>query len=152
MGISRAFHIRLHSHSEREWFQEVVDIKLDRHPNRASAIEAERVAIETECPRYNVQHNRAFYLVLSDTQEQVIRPTPRHLAWLNQQLARDDLTELDKLRLQLTPQERSELFEWEDQPYRPFSEPHRYGGGPQPKLKPWPGWSAVRRRIEAERR
>lgn len=48
---------RKHAH-EKPWWHDVATITVETHPNRAAVLQAERAAIITEQPRYNVVHNR----------------------------------------------------------------------------------------------
>lgn len=43
---------------EKPWWTEVANITLQQHGSREAVLAAERAAIETETPRYNVVHNR----------------------------------------------------------------------------------------------
>lgn len=45
-----------HSH-DKTWSTEVANIVIEPHPDRAAVLEAERLAIVTEKPRYNVVYN-----------------------------------------------------------------------------------------------
>lgn len=56
VGISGAVSSRLGSHkSASAWFKFVVRIEIERFPDRAAAEEAERAAIATEEPQYNIR-------------------------------------------------------------------------------------------------
>ncbi len=41
---------------EREWWSEVETIKMERHPNRDTVLQQEKLAIQQERPKYNVIH------------------------------------------------------------------------------------------------
>lgn len=41
---------------DREWWHEVETIRMERHPDREAVLIAEKLAIQTERPRYNVIH------------------------------------------------------------------------------------------------
>ncbi len=43
---------------EKPWWTDVTDIKLEQHPTRQAALEAERAAIIAEKPAHNIVHNR----------------------------------------------------------------------------------------------
>lgn len=49
---------RWRAHQRREWWHEVASITVEKHPDRAAVLAAERAAITSESPRYNVTHNR----------------------------------------------------------------------------------------------
>lgn len=58
VGISLSAVARAGQHrSTQPWWPQVARMEVERHPNRAAAIEAERVAIVAERPRFNVVHN-----------------------------------------------------------------------------------------------
>lgn len=57
IGLSGGFGKRLTSHrGTKDWWPEVVRIELERYPDMASVLAAERTAIMNEQPLYNVQH------------------------------------------------------------------------------------------------
>jgi hypothetical protein len=45
--------MRAHQYNQ-PWWHEVAEVRIEPHPNRASAVAAERAAIRTEKPRYNI--------------------------------------------------------------------------------------------------
>jgi hypothetical protein len=47
-------------HGSKEWFAEAEWIDFERHPDNDAVLAAERIAIETEHPVFNIQHNRGF--------------------------------------------------------------------------------------------
>ncbi len=58
LGITVDFAARIKQHStDKPWWGDVVRMSLERHPDRATALAAEQVAIRTERPRHNTQHN-----------------------------------------------------------------------------------------------
>lgn len=58
VGISNDPGTRLGQHRlDKPWWDDVVTAKIQRYPDRASALAAERIAIRDEHPRYNIVHN-----------------------------------------------------------------------------------------------
>lgn len=47
-----------HAH-DKPWWSDVTDVKLEHHPTRQAALEAERDAILTSSPLHNIVHNTA---------------------------------------------------------------------------------------------
>lgn len=59
VGISLSWPARTKAHSRSShWFDQVARVEVERYPNRAAALEAEREAIKREGPKHNVVHNR----------------------------------------------------------------------------------------------
>lgn len=59
IGISRRPATRWAEHStDKPWWSEVQRIAIQAFPDRKSALRAERAAIKSEKPRYNLIHNR----------------------------------------------------------------------------------------------
>jgi predicted GIY-YIG superfamily endonuclease len=59
IGITRDPSSRWGQHrGDKPWWFEVQRIEIESLPDRASALKAERLAIQSEKPRYNVVHNR----------------------------------------------------------------------------------------------
>jgi predicted GIY-YIG superfamily endonuclease len=59
IGITNRVPRRLDQHGDdKPWYLEVADVKVEHHPNRHAALAAEKTAIKTERPKYNVVHNR----------------------------------------------------------------------------------------------
>lgn len=57
IGITTNLEDRMADHRGfKGWWREVSTIKLEHFPTRSSAEDAERLAIETEVPRWNVRH------------------------------------------------------------------------------------------------
>ncbi|MFL4491491.1 GIY-YIG nuclease family protein [Streptomyces sp. VTCC 41912] len=57
IGISQNPDVRFGQHSQtKPWWPEVVDRKVEWHESRAEAAEAERAAIESEQPHWNLNH------------------------------------------------------------------------------------------------
>lgn len=55
VGISTAALFRLHQHKKRsDWFPRIAKITLEHYPDRPAALAAEKVAIQTENPLYNI--------------------------------------------------------------------------------------------------
>jgi hypothetical protein len=55
VGISLSAVIRLAAHKETsEWFNKIVQVKIERFPTRKMALVAEQAAILTENPEYNI--------------------------------------------------------------------------------------------------
>lgn len=55
VGISLTAADRLSQHrSQQSWWHKVASVTLEQHPDRAAVQEAERLAIQTEHPRYNI--------------------------------------------------------------------------------------------------
>lgn len=58
VGITNNPSNRWKAHSkEKPWWLDVTTVTLERHPDRESVLEAERTAIITEKPLFNVVHN-----------------------------------------------------------------------------------------------
>mgnify|MGYP003647139781 CR=1 FL=1 len=59
VGISLSWPARTkqHAHGSR-WFDLVAKVEIERFPTRAAALEAERQAIKSEKPKFNIVHNR----------------------------------------------------------------------------------------------
>jgi len=58
VGISLSAVKRAAEHrGDKDWWPEVSRMEVKRHPTRAAALDAERAAIATEGPAYNVTHN-----------------------------------------------------------------------------------------------
>lgn len=59
IGITNRIPRRLDEHGEEKpWYLEVADVKVEHHPDRHAALSAEKAAIKTERPKYNIVHNR----------------------------------------------------------------------------------------------
>lgn len=59
VGVSLSWPARTKAHAQgSRWFEQVAKVEIERFPTRALALEAERKAIQTESPRFNVVHNR----------------------------------------------------------------------------------------------
>lgn len=62
IGITNRIPRRLDEHGDdKPWYLEVARVEVEHHPDRHAALRAEKDAIKTERPRYNIQHNRAAY-------------------------------------------------------------------------------------------
>lgn len=60
IGITRDPSSRWAQHSsDKQWWHEVQRIAIQAFPDRASARKAERAAIKSEKPHYNITHNQA---------------------------------------------------------------------------------------------
>ncbi len=59
VGISCNPFERTKSHTESLWFSDIANITLEHFPNRSVALKAEKAAIKTEFPKYNIHHNIA---------------------------------------------------------------------------------------------
>ena len=58
VGITMDFHARMKNHRhQKEWWVDAAWIEIEHHSNRRDALDAERMAIKTEKPLYNVAHN-----------------------------------------------------------------------------------------------
>jgi predicted GIY-YIG superfamily endonuclease len=57
VGISNNWPRRIKEHMKKDWFVDVVRIDLEDWCCEPHALEAERRAIQTERPAYNVVHN-----------------------------------------------------------------------------------------------
>lgn len=58
VGISLDLPARLRKHKrDKPWWLEIANITIEPHESRADALAAEAIAIETERPLYNDQHN-----------------------------------------------------------------------------------------------
>lgn len=59
IGISGRMHERVKQHRDSSsWFVVAASVKIEHHPNRQAALEAEQAAIKAEHPKYNVVHNQ----------------------------------------------------------------------------------------------
>lgn len=58
VGISISVLNRIAGHKKSSWFREIDRITLERYPSKPEALEAEKEAIKSENPKYNVVHNR----------------------------------------------------------------------------------------------
>lgn len=57
IGISLSAIQRLAQHEATSpWFEQISDVKIESYPDRESALDAERRAIENETPLYNIRH------------------------------------------------------------------------------------------------
>lgn len=57
VGVSKSALIRLGQHQEHaHWFGNISQVTIEKHPSREAALEAERLAIQSENPLCNVQH------------------------------------------------------------------------------------------------
>lgn len=62
IGITNRVPRRLDEHGdEKPWYHQVADVKVEHHRDRHAALAAEKTAIKTERPKYNVVHNRGAY-------------------------------------------------------------------------------------------
>jgi hypothetical protein len=58
VGISSSTIARLSQHQRTaHWFDQVTNVSVQKFPTRKDALEAEKLAIQTECPLYNKVHN-----------------------------------------------------------------------------------------------
>lgn len=58
-GISLSWPTRTKSHVRGSpWFDQVAEVKIEKFATRQQALQAEKEAIKTEKPRFNVIHNR----------------------------------------------------------------------------------------------
>lgn len=58
IGISKHIPVRLGQHSDdKPWYTQVVRIAVEHHPSRPAALDAEKKAIQSERPKFNVVHN-----------------------------------------------------------------------------------------------
>jgi hypothetical protein len=56
VGVSKSTLIRLGRHeANAHWYERISQIKIEKHPSREAALEAERKAIQTENPLCNIQ-------------------------------------------------------------------------------------------------
>lgn len=59
VGIALSWPARTKSHvRQSRWFDQVAKVEIERFPTREAALEAERAAIKSERPTFNVVHNR----------------------------------------------------------------------------------------------
>lgn len=49
---------RTKAHVGKIWFSEIANITLEHHQNRRDALDAERKAIKSESPKYNIMHTK----------------------------------------------------------------------------------------------
>jgi hypothetical protein len=78
VGISVHAPSRFSQHmGDKPWWLEVSRITLEHWPDRASVLEAERLAIKSEHPRYNVVHRVAVPTSASGVAPLVIHGGPR---------------------------------------------------------------------------
>lgn len=62
IGITNRVPRRLDEHGDdKPWYLKVAHVEVEHHPDRHTALRAEKDAIKAERPRYNIQHNRAAY-------------------------------------------------------------------------------------------
>ena len=60
VGISLSWPARTKAHAGgSQWFEQVARVEIEQFDTREAALEAERIAIKTEKPKFNVVHNRA---------------------------------------------------------------------------------------------
>lgn len=60
IGITNSIPRRFDQHSgDKPWYLEVTTMTVEHHPDRPTALQAEKNAIKAEQPRYNIQHNQA---------------------------------------------------------------------------------------------
>jgi hypothetical protein len=58
VGIAKSWmHRWAHHQYDSAWFADVRRIELEPFPTRRAALDAERIAIRTEAPLYNIEHN-----------------------------------------------------------------------------------------------
>lgn len=58
VGITGRHVVRWVQHSgDKQWWPEVSRVSVEHHPDRQSALDAERAAIQSESPAYNVVHS-----------------------------------------------------------------------------------------------
>jgi predicted GIY-YIG superfamily endonuclease len=70
IGITNRIPRRLDEHGdEKPWYLKVADVKVEHHPDRHAALAAEKSAIKTERPKYNVVHNRGRHLTAAPSQD-----------------------------------------------------------------------------------
>lgn len=96
VGITMRPVERLHDHAHREWWQEAVTIRLQSFASREQLREAERAAILSESPRYNIVLNglpRRRWYSIEQVAEQVCGDTtwPK-IKWLHRQIKNGRLT------------------------------------------------------------
>lgn len=58
VGVTVGTNLRFQQHQQWAWWVEVDDWTTTLYPSRRKALAAEREAIETELPRYNLQYNK----------------------------------------------------------------------------------------------
>lgn len=59
VGISLSWPARTKAHlRQSRWFEEVARVEIERFPSREDALNAERHAIKSERPKFNVVHNK----------------------------------------------------------------------------------------------
>jgi len=82
VGIAEHWPTRMKQHArERAWWEDVAEVRLERHHDRASAQVAEVIAIQAEGPKHNIAHARP-------RRERTDR---RYTEWLRWQSTRLDL-------------------------------------------------------------
>lgn len=100
IGISLSVFARLSGHSKTaNWFSSLAHIKVQHFATRRGAMEAEKKAISTERPLYNVQHSRekrkeaTLHTVppeeFSYAAEELIRTLLRKTRWKRRKQAND---------------------------------------------------------------
>lgn len=60
IGMSRCPANRIYIHRARAWWAEVADLTITWYPSKAEAFAAERAAIRTEHPQYNIAETPLF--------------------------------------------------------------------------------------------
>lgn len=59
VGMSKDPKKRAKQHAKKkDWYPEVTKTKVKTYPNRESAAKAEKKAIQSKSPKYNIVHNR----------------------------------------------------------------------------------------------
>lgn len=59
VGISLSWPVRFKQHvSKSEWFEQVARIEIERFDTRPAALVAEKKAIKSEKPKFNIIHNK----------------------------------------------------------------------------------------------
>lgn len=78
VGISLSWLARTKAHSRSSrWFEQVAKVEIERFPSRAAALDAERDAIRSERPKFNVVHNRCSARVTGPGARKRLRPASR---------------------------------------------------------------------------
>lgn len=100
VGISHRHLVRLHQHSkDKPWWTQGTRATLTHYPNRAAALEAEREAIVSECPAFNVVHNAA--PVPAGLRDNA--PTPKQRGWVNRDEHHEQLARQTQRLFRCTP-------------------------------------------------
>jgi predicted GIY-YIG superfamily endonuclease len=82
IGISNSVPRRFDQHEDtKPWYTQVRDVKVEHYPSRPAALAAEEKAIKTECPKYNIQHNRRRSASIASAKPTTVVPAIQYGPW-----------------------------------------------------------------------